>query len=325
MKTSQEAKAHMDKTTQKGKKPLTGSNTALICGLALLAALACLPGIFRTQSPPPGSTAGLDELHFSDPAAEARFRNLYACINGLRDNRWHADSLRIRGNFLSSRWCQGAGVDQDCQEISTASDRPDLAMIELFTLSYRGPDEAFGLGVHAIKVPQETGWRVSFSYVENGLTITGNGWGLSFHQYRGPSERPGTVVGFGHAFDYMVVETKVIYNPETPILEDIAQYLASPEAMRDRGLEQLRALAGEVREAIEAGEVSGCDYPPYEGNGIPPACTPRPMTPAEQADELDRLEATIEEQESLLMEHYQEMYATWMDAFPFERCWPLIE
>lgn len=90
--------------------------------------------------------------------------------------------------------------------------------------------------------------------------------------------------------------------------------------MRDRGLVQIQALAQKANTTINAHQANTCDLGPYVGNGIPPACTPRLLTANEEADELARANAYFAEQEQLLREHYQEMYAAWMAAFLFDQC-----
>lgn len=290
--------------------------------LGMLAAPSCRALPAEVATPDARNFVSLEALAFSDPATESRFRGLYQCLEEHKADFNHASALRIGGNFISSRWCRGEDLDQDCRNVSLASDRPGLALIELYTLSYRGPDEAFGLGVRALSVPQESGWKAVFAYVEDGRTVIGDGWNLSFTQQHGSSARPGPVVGLGRTHTYRVIQTHLVHASQTPALDEIAGYLAGPEAMRDRGLEALRAMADMVRTQIKGGQVPACDWSEYKGDGIPPACTPRAMTAADKAEELDRLEGYLAEQEALLEGHYREMYAAWMRAFPFDGCWP---
>ncbi len=65
-----------------------------------------------------------------------------------------------------------------------------------------------------------------------------------------------------------------------------------------------------------------CNYGEAPKNGIPPQCTPRPLTSAEQTAELERARIYFSAQQSLLAANYQEMYATLLQAFPFDRCQP---
>ena len=59
-----------------------------------------------------------------------------------------------------------------------------------------------------------------------------------------------------------------------------------------------------------------------QGKGIEPPCTPRSLTPDEEAAELARAAAHFDAQQALLRENYREMYAALMQAFPLDRCWP---
>ena len=92
--------------------------------------------------------------------------------------------------------------------------------------------------------------------------------------------------------------------------------------MRDRALLQNQALADKVITAITTHQITTCDRGPYLGNGLPPACPPRPLTSAEEAAELARAHAYFAEQAQLLRDHYQAMYAAWLSSFPLDRCWP---
>jgi hypothetical protein len=126
----------------------------------------------------------------------------------------------------------------------------------------------------------------------------------------------------GNDYSYSIFETSINYSPGLPIREDLALYLAGPEAMRDRGLDQVQALADMVKEQVSAHQVPACDPNPYQGGGVNPGCTSRPMTPAEETAELARAAAYFADQEGLLRDQYQEMFTAWMSAFPLDQQWP---
>jgi len=92
--------------------------------------------------------------------------------------------------------------------------------------------------------------------------------------------------------------------------------------MRDRGLAQNQALEQKVITAIPSNQITTCDHGPYQGDGIPPQCTPRPLTPEEEEEELELAEVYFAEQDQLLRNHHREMYEAWMMTFPFNECWP---
>ena len=91
--------------------------------------------------------------------------------------------------------------------------------------------------------------------------------------------------------------------------------------MRDRGLTQIHALAQKVKDEISTHQVMTCDLQPYKGGGIPPECKSRSMTTIEEYAELARAETYFANQEQLLNDHYQDMYAAWMSAFPMNQYW----
>lgn len=297
------------------------------CSLVLLSTLACYSNLFApAPSPTPRPVVSVAELQFKDPDIGRRFRTLERCIQDLVDDSWRTISPRLLGNFYNLQWCRGSGARDDCQITSSTLDNRDQHAIELNTLFYgQNFQEMFGLDFHSLRVPESTGWGVSYHFAESGERVLGEGWGVKFSKYVTPTGPPEATVDLGSNYAY------TIYGPnrttfetlsDLPLREDLALYLSSPEAMRDRGLAQNQALAEKVITAIHAHQVITCDRGPYLGNGIEPACTPRPLTPAEEAEELARAEAHFAAQEQLLRADYQEMYAAWMESFPFDRCWP---
>jgi len=297
--------------------------------LILLSMLACNSTLFipvSAPSPTPQPIASLDELQFTDAENGQRFRDLDRCINNFVDDSWHTTSYQLGGNFYRSSWCRGVGARSDCQIAGSTIDNRDQQVIKLYTLFYgQTYPEVFGLGFQSLWVPKSTGWGVSYYFAEKGESVVGDGWGVNFSEYLNPTGQPKATVHLGWNYGYTIAgpnQTTFEYPSDLPMREDLALYLSAPDAMRDRGLAQMQALAQKVITAINTHQVSTCDLGPYLGNGIPPACTPRPLTANEEVDELARAKAYFAEQDQLLRDHYQEMYATWMTAFPFDRCWP---
>ena len=301
----------------------------LFCSLMLLSVLACNSTIFIPASAP-GPTlqpiASVDELQFKDFETGRRFRRLDRCIKNLVDDSWRTTSYQLAGNFYTSKWCRGAGARSDCQITDSTIDNRDQRVIRLNTLFYnQSYPEVFGLGFQSLWVPKSTGWGVSYYFAENGAGVVGDGWGVTFREYMTPTGQPEANVDLGWDYSYTIFgpnRTTFEYPSDLPLREDLALYLSAPDAMRDRGLVQIQALAQKVITAIDTHQVNTCDLGPYLGNGIPPACTPRPLTASEEAGELSKANAYFAEQEQLLHDHYQEMYEAWMAAFPFDQCWP---
>ena len=202
----------------------------------------------------------------------------------------------------------------------------DQHVIELNTLLYTQTyPEVFGLGLASLWVPESTGWGALFSFAEKGEGVVGEGWSVMFSKYATPTGPPEVTVSLGGTYSYTIYgpdRTTFDHPSDLPLREDLALYLASPQEMRARGLTQLQALAQKVDTALKEHQVNTCDLGPYLGKGIPPACTPRPMTPEEEAAELARAEAYFAGQEQSLNSDYPEMYAAWMAAFPMDACWP---
>lgn len=304
------------------------SNIGLAGSLMLLSMLACYSNLFAppAASPTPQPVVSLDELRFKDADTGRRFRALDRCIRDIVDDSWQTTSYQLVGNFYRAGWCRGTGARDDCQIASSTMDDRDQHVIELNTLFYvRNYPEVFGLVLQSLWVPKSTGWGVSYSFSESGNRVVGEGWRVTFRKYATPTGPPEATVDLGWDYSYIIFgpnRTTFEHPSDLPLREDLALYLSSPEAMRDRGLAQSQALAQKVRTAIHAHQVNTCDLGPYLGRGIPPACTPRPLTATEEAAELARAEAHFAAQEQSLRDDYQELYVVWMRAFPLDQCWP---
>lgn len=305
-------------------KTLSNNSPVLVSSLVLLSMLACR--FFSLLEPTPTLTPtpvpGVNELRFTDAETGKRFRSLNGYIKGFVDETWRTTLYHMTGNFYESRWCRGAGVAPDCGSTYSTTDNRDQHVIDLYTLFYNDFPEVTGLGFSASLTPTETGWGASFSFSEGGTTTVGEGWGVTFSEYTAPTGSPAAIVTLGGNYSYKINDTYIDYSPGQPSREDLALYMAGPEAMRDRGLAQIQALAEKVAVEINAHQVPTCDPQPYQGNGIPPACFTRAMTPAEEAAELTEADVFFLDQEQLLRDNYQEMYTAWMTAFPLDQFWP---
>ena len=150
--------------------------------------------------------------------------------------------------------------------------------------------------MEALWVPTQTGWGALFTFSENGDGIIGDYWGVRFKKYTTSADQieANTVLSF---YDqYQVQETLVGYGFDLPLQDDLSRYLKSAEAMRARGLEQIQALEQKVKTTIETHQATICDSGPYLGDGIPPKCTPRSLTPEEETAELAKAETYFSDQ-----------------------------
>jgi len=309
-----------------GPPTLTSIWLCLSAIWVLLSLLACQTTLGRpvpTQTPLP--IVGVSELQFTNPKTGERFRALDACIRGFTTQGWTATGYQLIGNFYEAHWCQGSGARQDCQIASSTENNPNQLVIDLATFFYPTQyPQVFGLSLAALWVPKEAGWGVSFYFNEDGGDIQGNGASIGFSQYQSGITEPIAKVSVIGPLMYSLLETSVTA-PDTSGLsgrEKLALALNSPEAMRDAALEAYQSLAAEVDADLRSGKITTCERGEYQNNGIQPACTPRPLTLAEQASELERATVYFANQQKLLDEHYQEMYAALFQAFPFHQCQP---
>ena len=295
--------------------------------IILLLGMICVGCGKSSFSPLPTPSAlpivNLDELDFQDPETRQHFISLDQCINNFIDENWTKIPYQIHGNFYQSSWCYGTGAELDCRSAGSTVANRDQRFLSLFTLTY--PQEfptVFGLGFEALRVPPGTGWGAHFSFSENGGSVVGDHWGVRFDKYNTLTGQSESTVILWSYVEYKIQETLVQYSFNLPLRDDLALYLKSPEAMRTRRLEQIRALAQKVKTTIETHQVMTCDLGPYQNDGIPPECTLRPLTPEEETEELVKAEKYFSDQEQILNESYQELYTAWMNAFPLDQCWP---
>ena len=298
----------------------------LVCSLLLFGLVACQSISAPTSEPTSLPVVGVNDLQFTDAETGRRFRTLDQCIKRLVDDSWRATAYHLAGNFYTARWCRGAGARLDCEIAGSTQDERDQRVIELYTLFYpKEYPQVFGLGFHSLWVPPVTGWGASFDFAEQGASVVGEGWQVSFREYLTPTGEAAATVSLGQGIGYRMSGPQpamVELASDLPERADLALYLAGPEAMRDRALLQKQALADKVTTAITTHQITTCDQGPYLGKGLPPDCPPRPLTSDEEAAELAHAHAYFAEQAQLLRDHYQAMYAAWLAAFPLDQCWP---
>lgn len=298
----------------------------ILFGLLLLG-LACR--FFAPATPMPTATPplGIDELVFDEAETGQRFRALDACLRAVTAEGWRSLGYRRFPNSYQALWCRGAGARQDCGIASGTAHNRDQQVLSLQTYHYSFP-EVFGLGIGSLLVPAADGWGVSFSFSEGTGKLYGDAISFSLFRYeQGEYEPADTVFVIGpfpyQSFQVDLVEREIV-GPEILELsarEKLAMVLSSPEAMREMSAQYYQSLAEEVNTSLRSPDFLACDRAEYKGDGIPPACLPRPLTEAERSAELTRAAAYFANQDALLRENYQEMYAAFLESFPFERCW----
>lgn len=294
----------------------------IISGILILAQFACIVLEEPLPEATPLPVPKIEELVFEEPETEVRFKALNQCIMDMTKKDWRTTSYKLIGNFYESRWCTGTGARDDCQITDSSMHNRDQQQVGLNTLFY--PDQptlVFGLGFQSLWMPTSTGWGAVFYFSEKGKTIIGSGWSVSLHYYDNANDPPTKSISLGNSLSYQIVQTTLRQNSDLPLREDLAIYLISPESMRDRGMEQYQLFLTEVESKLNNHEITACDWEEYQGGGIPPVCNSRPMNVEEEAQEIENARSFFEGQIRLLEEHYLDMYAAWMNSFPFDRCW----
>ena len=227
------------------------------------------------------------------------------------------------GNFITAKWCTGGGARDDCLIAEGSAWRRDQRVIELSTLFYpSAPRDAFGLGISALYTPPGTAWGASVSFWEGGKGIIGDGLHLTVRRYQEGQRDPDLTLTLGPRMSYQVHQTLIEWSTGLSPLEELPHYLASPEALRDRGRALVQGLRLRVLTAINDKQVEGCDYGEYHNDGVPPEEIPRPLTDEEEAAALSDAEAHFTARLDALDHEHEAMYQALMDTFPFKLCWP---
>ena len=302
------------------KKIVIGMLTAFLIGAcSLLTPPSPTPTPISSSLPP--VSLSLQELSFDPSELGERFTQLDTCINSFTTgDDWRKIPYQVLGNFYESRWCQGAASRPDCSVGSGVPAPPGQRRISLYTLSYNLPS-MFGLGFQALWAPENGGWNASISYAEDGRTVIGEGFRLEFAHIPPGGSEPDEVISLGDSYSYTIEQTYFAQASDHPAREELAVYLASSESLRQRGIEQIRALEDKVLAAIQVHQISACDWSEYKNDGIPPQCISRPMTTAEEENVYSQAKSYFENQTVLLDQHAQEIYTVLLQSFPFESCW----
>lgn len=286
-----------------------------------LGLVACnSPSVTPIPEPTPPALA---DLQFENEATGERVRQLSACIREqVVDASWTETPYDTIGNAYKTAWCRGAGSRDDCQVTDEVIRGRDVHALSLATLAYpQTPTNAFGLIFNATWLPPAEGWGVGVFFSVEGQGIIGEGAQINFYQYTTPTGDPTARLFLGNTFSYTIHETTLHHKTGLTPHDAFAQYLASPESLRDGGLTHLNALAEKVYAALNNHTVQICEYGEYEGDGIPPECMLRPLTPAEETQALNDAQTYFAQQTQLLTDQYQQLHATLNQTFPFPLCW----
>jgi len=269
----------------------------------------------------------LKGLVFEDPTDGERLMQLDRCVKELASaNDWKFIPYTQVGNFFEAYWCGGPGARSDCLTAGAGAERSDQRAVTLWTLFYL-PEfpRVFSLGISALNNPPGEGWSASFAYSEHGKNITGDGLNLEFYHYPAADKLPD-----GHVFldlpytylTYVLQDPLILLEPELPLSQELPRFTASPEALRDHGLEILDQAAGQGESAILSHTHTACEHiEPPPVSGPLPSCTPRSASALEESEMIATLQADFAAQQQALRENYAEMYTALMQVLPLDRCW----
>ncbi len=283
-------------------------------------ATACLAWTTTASADPPSPLA---DLRFENPVLGAKLVTLDACIRAMPGPTFRHIAYQKGGNFFRARWCRGAGARPDCQIASGSARRRDQHALELTTLFYpQGFPQVFGMGLNALQTPTRTGWGMSLSFAVEGKRVVGSGLSLKFDRFDRPKGSPALSVQLGSTLSHQVAASELRVNAKEAPLALLLVLTESPESLRDRGLAQRAELRRDIAAALAEGRVHTCDYAPYRGDGRPPECTERPLTPAEQTAQGERAERRFAAEEAALKREYRAMFAAMAAALPSTCEWP---
>jgi hypothetical protein len=303
--------------------------------LGAIIALACLTlacGFISrlvsssTPAPTPIRVMDLEGLVFEDPTDGERLMQLDRCVKGLASaNDWKFIPYTQMGNGLRAYWCGGRGARSDCIISGSDVDPRDQRVVTLWTLFY--PQQfprVFSMGISALNNPPGEGWSAFFVYSEHGKNITGEGLHLKFYHYPAADKPPDAHVFLDLPYTYstyILRDPLTLLTPELPLSQELPRFTASPEALRDHGLEILDQAAQQGEYAILSHTHTACEHlePPFPS--VLPPCTPRPPSALEESEMIAKLQAEFAAQQQALRENYAEMYTALMQVLPLDRCW----
>jgi len=273
-------------------------------GISLL-----MPALLGAQEPKMATKTRLQDLQFETKAEGERHRALRAWMEKRAAGAgWKHVPLQVSGNFLAERWC-GPKVAQDrCASGSVAtSEERGAQWMSLEALHYELP-KAFGLVVQVGHIPEKGELAMRFYLSEGGRTVVGEGMEATFLAL-GEGGKVAESVSVGQRASLRILDAELSVSSPDPWRATLKAMAASPQSLQALATRMLDALQARVDEALAKGEVQGFDEGPYEGHGVPPAKTPRPLTAAEKEREAKAAKAEIARRKALVAKHAKAMHA----------------
>ena len=256
-------------------------------------------------------------LEFEDKDTGKLFMNLKSSLEETTKG-WKHVPWGQGGNFYRAKWARGAGARDDCVIASGSADREDQHCIELYTLFYpKTFPKVFGLGIQALLRPKGEGWGVALYLSKEGKKIVGEGYSLAFKKYTANSKQPTIEIDLGTAVRYNVSATDVSVTSSKGPLEEMRSNLKSAEDLKNSALEKLMALEKKVEETIKGHKAQAMEYGPYEGGGIPPEEMPRPLTEAEEKEELAKAKAYFAMRRQIIIKEHKALFDQMKETLPF--------
>lgn len=258
-----------------------------------------------------------ETLRWKDPAVRERHAALRAWIEAHSDG-FRRVPLRRLGNFLNERWCGPEANQAACDGGSlVGSTTPGDAWRQLETLFYPAdPDLTFGLGVAIGRNPPGPGAGVQLSAWSGGASIVGDHLTVRLLAFddAGKSE----AVELGDRIGLTVVDTPLSVRAPGGGPGELARLAASPASLLATAKERLAALQAEAEAAIADGRVQGFDEGLYEGRGLPPERTPRPLTNQEKVREVAGVRTEIAARVALVERNAEAFHRALVAELPVE-------
>lgn len=274
---------------------------ALLLGAALGAAS---PG--ASAGPAAGPNGGPT---LSDPAELALWSAIFTKVQA-EVSGWSAGGQGARGSLIDQRWCRPPVSPEACAAEGGLPDGPrSLGRARLGWMSTGRPNGDFGVHYTVLDLPEAgIGLRLSLSVGGRGLV----GDQLSLRWQRAPAANGSPdLLRLGSSLQWSVGEQSIavampgVSGPA----EALAALAAGPGALQQRGLAHIDALERAVEAALSGDALRFCELGPYEGDGLPPACLPRPLTAAEKEAERARLRAALGPWRAALMGEAEALHA----------------
>ena len=224
---------------------------------------------------------------------------------------------RERGNFVGESWCSPSVSEGACTGGAVVYETaPGTAWRQLDALRYPSREkELFGVVASIGEFPAASDLGVSLFLSQNGASIVGEGFSISFASRKGSGGVEELQAGGRYAVA-LLDRQEVSLPAPGGWREELRRLSASPESLRETLSARLDSLERLALSALSDGTIQGFDEGPYRGGGIPPLRTRRALRDDERAREAAALRVEIGRRRDFARAHGPRLHALLVGSLP---------